>query len=203
MTRKSRDHGPKPSASLKDNAVFAASLRIELCFALAAFVDSDGLQPTWREIARRALADVTPPTRELLRVEPLWIALPDAWQDVALGSSFDEMVRQLNAIPLREFQGRLLDGIFHDEGTVAALMHPRVSTSEAIGKAGIQKREWLAHLGLYPFDGTRGFGRAIDRLRTNPNKFRRVVVGALEACWRSGFASAWTSSQRSYETSIG
>ncbi|MCM2321942.1 MAG: ArsR family transcriptional regulator [Oligoflexia bacterium] len=188
----------------KERCLFQVSLRYELFYSLNALLDpASRIHSSWRRSARDALGSSF--QREFLTIGGAW----DIWPVLAAtlpgltpNPSFDEVIEGLRSQPIEQFQRKILLGEIHSEEAVAALLKEKLPLRKAIAKVPKAKQEWLAHIGLFPFQEDAPHAIAIERLVSEPEEFRGTVVGLLKRYWVSVFENTWRRLQPQYQRSL-
>ncbi|PWT88880.1 MAG: hypothetical protein C5B54_09870 [Acidobacteria bacterium] len=178
---------------IKLNAEFSISLHYELFFALQALTDPNSrIHPVWR---RGALAQLTAGFTKrfsTLGSSPfLWPCVADAIEDEPSSREFEGIIHQIQQVPIFEFQRRILFGVLHDPFVVDRLLGGGETVSSAIHALRKTKQEWLAFIGLYPYEKTLPLAKALETLVRMPEEFRKSIISLLKAFWDSIFEKTW------------
>jgi len=120
----------------------------------------------------------------------LWPAVADI-VEIAPTVDFKDILLALRKLPAREQQERVLIGLFHYEHTVTALLDEGETIAEVVAGLGKSKREWLAYVGLYPFEEGSPTDFALTQLIRAPEKFRSKLIETLELFWQLVFSQTW------------
>lgn len=175
------------------NVRFEPSLRFELCYALQAVTDrSSRLHPGWCAVMRGALPEAFTTHFERLGATPVfWALLPDVIGTISSEPSFDEMMTTLVDLPLGSFQCRLLAGLLHQKTLAQELVDGKLSLTAALSHVPRPKQEWLAFVGLYPYEPDGPLAVALQRLLDDPMGFREDLCELLRLFWSGGFRDTW------------
>ncbi len=135
--------------------------------------------------------------------------LPDAiWPGVAdvLETEptvrFEVLIRALQGLAPDLLQERLLFGLLHNKSAVRTLLDGDAGLSEVVGSLPARKREWLAHIGLYPLDPQARSAIMLDQLISAPEDFQAALVKTLQQFWDAIFAETWNDLQPALEASV-
>lgn len=172
---------------------FEAGFRYELFYSLNALLDPGSrIHPGWRRSARQALGkefdDLVATIGSSWEIWPVMAAmLPGALVD----PGFEELCQALLRVPVALFKEKVLRGLIHAEEAIGPLAKGRLSLRNAISRVPKAKREWISHIGLYPYDPKSPQVIALEKLLAHPGEFRETVVRLLEIYWRKSFKATW------------
>jgi ArsR family transcriptional regulator len=171
---------------------FIVSPQYEVCYALAALADeTPAIHGGWCKTARGRLGDAT--RRGLAAYGSLlWNAAADITGGAAPAPGIDDFLRSLRTTDTGLFQRRLLVGILHDASIVEALASRRLSVKQAMAGLPAAKREWLAHVDLFPHDPAVPAGALIEALAESPEKVQARTVSMVEEFWDEVFGATWS-----------
>ena len=180
-------------SDLKRRCVFATSPLYEVFYALNVLCDRHSrIHHTWVERARRGLPPEFYDVFESIGGDPfLWTVLPDVIGIVPVDSRFEEIVSSLQGVPQQDFVWSILDGIFHIKDTVDKLAAREITLEQGVSTIPAQKQEWLAYIGLFPFDANRPTARMLQVLLDSPDKFISSVTALISIFWRGVFEDTW------------
>ncbi|HVH40874.1 MAG TPA: metalloregulator ArsR/SmtB family transcription factor [Labilithrix sp.] len=180
-------------SDLEGRFTFSVAPRVEICFAAQAALDERSrIDAGWRAATVTALGRRWRNAQaELGGAAPLWAAVPDALQSQPLEATFPEMLAHWRALPLVAMQRTLIEGLIHDAALTERLVERALSPKVALSKVRKTKREWLAYVGLFPFEPSAPMGLALTALIERPAAVRDAVADALEAFWKDAFAATW------------
>ena len=168
----------------------AAGLRFELFYALHAVLnDGRPWQPSETLLAIH---------RDLGAWPEIWLGIGDLLGDVPTDASFGLIVERLDEVPARDVVRTLLIGMLHDDAIVDAVADGRLTPKAAIKKLPASKSQWLAHVGLFPYDADKPSGRFVTRLLDDPEGVRDSIINAVQAFWDEGFADFWRDQEGAY-----
>lgn len=129
----------------------------------------------------------------------LWTAVPDAL-DLDPTTDFLAVIAALEGIPPRRLQERMLTGMLHRASAVTALLDQGLELPEVVSALPRAKRDWLAHVGLYPIKPA--VAAAFDHLVRSPETFRDRLARTVQAFWDAVFADTWADLLPSLEASV-
>jgi len=118
----------------------------------------------------------------------LWTAVPDVLE-IEPTTEIGDLVAALEEVPDRILQLRLLTGLLHHESAAIALLDDGEPMERIAASLPRNKREWLAHVGLYPLEPE--IEEALDRLIHSPHTFRSGLVATITEFWQSTFSATW------------
>ena len=168
----------------------AAGLRFELFFALHAILND---RRPWEP--SQALLEIH---RELGTWPEIWLGVSDLLGDMATDSPLEFIVERLGDVTTRDLARTLLFGVLHDDAVAEAVIDGRLTLKAAIKKLPANKRQWLAHVGLFPFDAAKPSGRFIERLLDDPAGVRDSLIEAIQVFWDEWFARLWRDHEGAY-----
>ena len=176
---------------------FAVSLHPEIFYALQVLSDDESrIHPRWKSLAQKRL-----PRRWQAIAIPggMWPAVADVL-DISPTADFPALVASFEAVPARQFQERLLIGLFHYKKAATGLLDEGRELRQVVGSLPKAKREWLAHIGMYPVEPAAA--SALEILVHHPEKFRSGIVQTLRSFWDAIFAETWQQLEPILETSV-
>lgn len=164
----------------------AAGIRFELYYAL--YLAFEAARPDWLPAPSARVAD----RFAALGGWPCaWIGIADTVAGAEAEADFADLDGRLSAQPPEMFATRWLTSHLHDAGAAAALVDRRCTLAEAITGLPAQKREWLAHVGLYPVRAAAPGPAMLQRLIDDPAGVRTTVRTILADFWTDGFGALW------------
>ena len=104
---------------------------------------------------------------------------------------FEEILESLKHLPSEQFREKILRGLIHSEDAIVPLLKGRVSLKTAIGRVPRTKREWISHIGLYPYAPNGPQIIALEKLLSDTEEFRVTILRILEIYWQKTFRSTW------------
>jgi len=172
---------------------FVVSFRYELFFSLNALLDPNSrIHPGWRKRTRLVLGrEFAKLSAELGGAWEIWPVLPSLLPGALSNPSFDEIRVSLARLPMENFKEKILRGLLHAEEAVRPLLKGRASLAAALSKTPKAKREWLSHIGVYPYDENSPQIIALEFLVKRPERFRELVLRILEIYWNNAFKETW------------
>lgn len=187
---------PRNSSSdhhLRDRVSFDVSLRFEIFFALGLIADRNArIHGDWKRKTLEALPGQFHQELSAIGSTPiLWATFPDVLETEPLDLGFHGIVRSIERLPIRDFQRRLLLGLVHYDHVADALLEHRRTTAACLAQIPKVKQEWLAFIGLYPYDPNRAEARVIESLLQDPAAFRTKTLVALQLFWDTSFKNIW------------
>jgi len=168
----------------------AAGLRYEVFYALHGILSGGR---AW-----------TPPPRLVdLHVQlgawpEVWLGLVDLPGDLATGCGFDDLTERVANVPADVLVKTLLLGMLHSAEIAEAVATGHLTPEAAVAGLPAAKRQWLSHIGLYPFDVEKPAGRFMAGLLDDPGMVRDVALEAMDLFWRDWFAGFWRDNEPNY-----
>ncbi|MCP4293319.1 MAG: winged helix-turn-helix transcriptional regulator [bacterium] len=178
---------------------FAISLHPEIFFALQ--VLSSDKSENFQNWKNKTLEIFPRQTWPLDIPSGMWPAIADVL-DIAPTSDLETVVQTLESMSERLIQERLLLGLLHKEEAVLALLDQTKPVAEVINGLPKAKREWLAFIGLFPFEATGKASKALNRVIDTPQSFKNDLVATLKQFWKLSFAETWQELQPGFDISI-
>ncbi len=177
-----------------------ASLRFELFYALHHFLTprgpGDGGEP------HRALARPVLEAHEALGGAALfWIIANDALAALPATADFETIRQAVLALDARTFARRVIGGMLHSEERAQDILAGHATVPEATAALPPVKREWLSHIGLYPFRTEAPVARAIAAIRSDPEAAKQLTDSAITAFWDAHFGELWAAMASVYAAS--
>lgn len=175
------------------HTTFAVSLHYELFFAMQTLTDPQArIHSGWKS---GAMAQSPASFQSRLKAAGsspfLWPCIADCIQGEERCYEWKGLLRGLREIPILAFQERLLLGILHDESIVQSILSGHRSIQEAVSQVATSRRQWLAFIGLYPYDKTAPLATALQALLRDPGAFRKQIVALVTDFWESTFRTTW------------
>jgi len=168
----------------------AAGLRYELFYALhGVFGSGRAWSPSDELVALQ---------RQLGGWPEVWLGLVDLPGALEIDCSFDEIVDCLARVPGEDLVRTLVVGMLHSAEVAEGLLAGDLTPDRAIAVLPKTKRQWLAHVGLYPFDRSKPAGQFLETLVRDPEAVRKVALEALDRFWRDWFAGFWRGNETAY-----
>lgn len=188
----------------KNKCKFEVSLRYELFYSLNTLLDpASRIHTQWRAQSMKRLgSNFERKLTEVGKSWEIWNVLPALLPGQVSSPSFEEIIEGLKRLPLSEFQEKILTGMLHSEDVVQAVLSNKSSLKAAMAKVPKVKREWLEHIGLYPFNSTSPHVVALEKLLQHPQKFRKSVLEILELYWEKVFQVVWQQMHSQYKRSV-
>lgn len=173
--------------------VVEIGLRFELFLALWALEQKQQARHgAWAKRARLALgAEGRAAMKALGNAAELWATAVDCPGILPVDCTLAEMVGALAAQSPHLFAEILLESALHDFTVARALLADGREPAKAIAALPAKKREWLAHIGLFPFDAAAPIGRAVTALLRDPVGAQQAMIAALSCFWRDVFEADW------------
>jgi DNA-binding transcriptional ArsR family regulator len=182
----------------KPAVVVATSLRFELFYGMHHFLRSE------REFGANAVQKATLPRALLDAHDALggaaifWIIANDALEALAPTAGFEAIRQALQGLDAEAFAQRVIGGILHSEPLAGEILARRLTLAEAVAAMPEVKREWLSHVGLYPFRPDAAIARAIVILGGAPEEAKAQTQIAIDAFWDACFGELWTTMAPAY-----
>ncbi|MDD2773076.1 MAG: helix-turn-helix domain-containing protein [Elusimicrobiales bacterium] len=179
--------------NIKNRFEFALGPRFEFFFALQALTDKNfRVHRQWRQ---RALAKMPPAFgkefQTLGACPAIWPIVADALKLLPVSAGFESVVAELKKQDIRDFQREVLCGAIHYRDIADNLLQTKLTLAEALAAVPDVKREWLAFIGLYPYQQDRDMVVAMELLLREPERFRRAVIHLLDLFWKHSFKNDW------------
>lgn len=172
---------------------FKVSIHYELFFALQALTDPDSrIHPGWKRGALAILPDRFHRRFAAIGASPfVWPCIADTIQNEPACADFDGLVLEMQRAPVHEFQQTILQGVLHFPTVVSEMLAGGRSLRDAIAGVPKAKREWLAFIGLYPYQPHSPLVEALESLLRSPVDFRNEILFLVKTFWESSFQSTW------------
>jgi DNA-binding transcriptional ArsR family regulator len=179
--------------SFRAKCRFEVSLRYELFYSLNTLLDPNArIHAGWRRSALRALGgEFNRHLGEIGRSWEIWPAMAALMPGRLLSPSFADVLASLKRLPLESFREKILRGLVHSDEAVAALLEDKATLKSAIARVPRAKREWISHIGLFPYDAASPQVVALERLLSDAGRFRAIVLRILELYWQKCFKPTW------------
>lgn len=190
----------------RKNCRFELSFRYDLFYSLNALLDPNSrIHPAWKGASLQSLGDEF--DKLLAKIGGSW----EIWPVMAAllpgpvaNPNFEEIVGTIQKLPLSTFKEKILRGLIHSEEATEPLLRKKISLRAALAKVPKAKREWIGHIGLFPYDPRSPQVVALEKLLSDPDSFREVVLSLLKIYWQKSFRFTWQRLQpqlrRSLET---
>lgn len=169
------------------------SPRYEVSHALRLLLDpQDGVHEEW---CRRAMSKL--PTSFMARLQRLcsngfmWPTIVDSIERHALDGSFFEMLKAHANIEPERFRQAILEGVFQAPSRAAEFASGKLSIEDAAKGQPEHMKQWLAFLGLYPYDDDASVSRFLNQLVSNPESVRDETFRIFNEFWDAVFDETW------------
>lgn len=174
-------------------STFTVSLHYEIFFALQTLTDPQArIHPGWTSREMTQLPASFSTRLKAVGSSPfLWPCIADCIQGEDRCYEWKDLLKQLREVPISVFQERLLIGILHDPSIVRSILSGHRSIQEAVSRVPASKRQWLAFIGLYPYEKSAPLAKALQSLLRNPAEFRKNIIALLTDFWESCFQATW------------
>lgn len=166
--------------------IAAVGLRFELFYALYRSFDAN--RPDWLPAPSSRVADGF---HDLGAWPFAWTGIADTVAGVDAETSYEELDAALGALGPEAFAGRWLTSHLHDSAAAATLVAGERRLGETIARLPARKREWLAHIGLYPLRPEAPGPRLLQKLLDDPLAVRNGVRAILADYWDDCFSALW------------
>ncbi len=167
-----------------------AGLRYEVCYALYGVLGSGR---AWT------------PTAQLLGLHERLGAWPEMWLGIVdlpgaleVDCTFDDLMECIAGVPAEQLIKTLVIGMLHSAEVADAIVAGDLTPERAIAALPPAKSQWLAHVGLYPFDRRKPAGRFVASLLDEPEQVRDATLETLDLFWRGWFAGFWRDNETHY-----
>jgi hypothetical protein len=183
---------------------FKVSLRYDLFYSLNALLDpASRIHPAWRKASLKALGkDFEKLISEIGHSWELWPVLAAIFPGPLSNPSFEELLKGIQALPISIFKEKIMRGLIHSEAAVALILKKQASLRVAVSKVPKTKREWISHIGLFPYDPESPQVIALEKLIADPVRFLQIIIRVLEVYWQKSFRSTWERLQPQLRRSI-
>lgn len=175
--------------------VVAVGIRFELFYGLYRCFEAG--PPQWLPAPSARSADRF---AELGGWPYAWIGAADTVRDLDAEAGFEQIAAALDALDPRGFAARWLTSLLHDRQVAEGLIAGTCTLDEAIARLPARKREWLAHIGLYPLRRAAPGPVLLQRLLDSPDAVQAAVRAILADYWSSGFGTFWQALRPAAET---
>jgi DNA-binding transcriptional ArsR family regulator len=172
---------------------FEVSFRYDLFYSLNALLDPNSrVHSAWRKASLKILGkDFDKLLSEVGHSWEIWPVLAAILPGALSNPTFDELLQVIQGLPTLVFQEKIIRGLIHAEEAVALLLKKQSSLKAAISKVPKTKREWISHIGLFPYDPKSPQVIAVEALLANPEEFRNIVLRILKVYWEKSFRRTW------------
>src|SRR5262249_34183758 len=119
----------------------------------------------------------------------------DTVEDEINSRDFDRLLSEMNRVPSRVYQERILLGVLHDSKLVDQMLEGRRSLFDGVADVRKTKQEWLAFIGLYPYQKQAPLVKALELLLRAPDDFRKEVQWLIKTFWKSAYQLTWMNLQ--------
>ncbi len=184
---------------------FAVGPAFEINYALSVLTDDRArIHAGWKRSAWQRLPGYFAATYQSVGGHPIvWMIASDAYPIMPADVSFDEAIAALESVSPEFVRREGLIGLIHYPDHVDDLISGSASLAEVIGVIPKEKREWLMHVGMYPYDAASPAVRVVERLLADPGGFRADIVTLLKSFWLRVFHDTWTMLRPQMQRSVG
>lgn len=166
--------------------VAAVGIRFELFYGL--YRSFEAQRPGWLPAPSARVAD----RFTALGGWPYaWIGVADTVAGAEAEAEFESLDALLAGLAPAEFARRWLTCHLHDPAVAAVLVGGTCTLAEAIARLPARKREWLAHVGLYPLRRGAPGPALLQRLVDDPAAVQVAVREILAEFWTGSFRDLW------------
>jgi DNA-binding transcriptional ArsR family regulator len=189
---------------MREAVRFAVGPAFEINYALSVLTDERArIHTGWKRSAGRRLPASFEATYQRLGGHPIvWMMVSDAYPIMPADVSFDEVIAALESVSPEFIRRESLIGLIHYPDHVDELISGSASLAEVVGAIPKEKREWLMHIGMYPYDPASPAVQVVERLLTDPGRFRADLVRLLESFWQLVFRDTWRALQPQMQRSV-
>jgi len=186
-----------PQTDSFDNKHFKATFEVcpgfELFLALQNTLDSSAnLHKKWRREAVASLPDGFLKRTEALCGNPLvWPNLADALGALMVTKTVPELLLELEKLDANTFALNVLEGALHTRTGVEDLASGERDLEEVVASAPIGKRDWLAILGLFPYDKGASYSIFLNNVLADPESVKSQSIEILRDFNRFVFEPSW------------
>ena len=168
---------------MREAVRFAVGPAFEINYALSVLTDERArIHAGWKRSARRRLPASFEATYQRVGGHPLvWMMVSDAYPIMPADVSFDEVIAALESVSPEFIRRESLIGLIHYPDHVDELISGSASLAEVVGAIPKEKREWLMHIGMYPYEPASPAVQVVERLLADPGRFRADLVRLLES----------------------
>lgn len=183
---------------------FKTGMRFEFFYALSSLMDGNSkFHKQWKEKSLGTLPKKFHANCEKLGSSSLlWPIFSTLVPALAPDCSYSELAKSIEEINLTLFQKKVLDGFIHDEEQVKRCLEKKLNLQELISHSKNEKREWLIHVGLYPYSESSELVQSLEFLISNPSKFRKTILETIDLFWKHCFGSTWSLIEKSLQQSM-
>ncbi|MBI2518948.1 MAG: winged helix-turn-helix transcriptional regulator [Bdellovibrio sp.] len=182
---------------------FTEGLRFEFFYALSHITDNNSsLHQQWkRECLRKLPKNFYTNFEQLGSSHLLWPIFATLVPELKSNCSYEELLKSIQETDLKILQRKVLLGFIHDEPGVNFCLERKLTLKETIARSKSEKREWLIHVGLYPYSESSALVQAMEFLITHPSKFKKILLQEMDIFWSACFKHTWKLLLRSLQKS--
>ena len=182
---------------------FAVSPRFELFYALQVTLDDRSrIHPEWRQ---QTISDLSGSFfKELAHFGEspvIWPLIADILREHQGDLNVEQICQIILATPCKQLQREILCGAIHDETLTESLVGGKAKLQDILLKVPKAKREWLAFIGLYPYDDQAPLAKSLTLLLNRPEDFKLSAVSLIEKFWQNSFSRTWNQLEASLKNS--
>ncbi|MCB0725465.1 MAG: winged helix-turn-helix transcriptional regulator [Ignavibacteriae bacterium] len=184
--------------------IFVKTPRFEVPLAMQnLFYDKPVIHPNWKDFASKKLGtEFFQIANGTYNSPVLWGIISDGIGEIDIDSSFEECITRFREMPVRGFQYNILEGILHNGETADLLITEKITLKESLSVVKRNKLEWLAYIGLYPYDNRASIVKALNHLIHQPEQFMDTIAKLFTIFWERVFSETWKRMESALDNSI-
>ena len=189
---------------LKSKVHFVAGVRFEIYFALMALLtEHNGVHLPWqREAVEKLPDDFLSRAVSVAGSPEMWPVVADVLDTAHPGLTFEDMMDQIEAMPIKQLQTSILEGGLHDQALVSDLLSGIRGLESVTDDLPELEQKWFGFLGLHPYDASRPTPKALTRLIEQPESYRSELVSLLREFWNRVFRETWAAIEPRVQLSL-
>jgi DNA-binding transcriptional ArsR family regulator len=181
---------------------FLVSPRFEPFYALHGLMAGGDVHAAWRDwAAKRRSVRFERAAAPFNAAPAVWLAAADVMESRDFDADFDGVLRALEALPPKTFARRMLVSLMHFGDAADEILAGR-PLAESLAALPAKKREWLAHVGLYPPNPGAPMVKALQAFAESPQGAKAATLEAITAFWDDSFAETWDRLMPQFDASV-
>lgn len=170
-----------------------ASIRFEIFYALQLITDeSSKIHNEWKNETLQELPKSFFAKIDALELRSdIWVIFSDMLESITINEDFGQLIIAIRELTPDKFKKRILEGTIHSSELVSEIISGEISFADALKKLPKNKNEWLAYIGLYPYNKNAAISKTIELLINNPDELKNAIIELLTIFWERSFKKTW------------